>query len=121
MFLTSVCLLLIDLAINIALLKQSLVVTDRGNAAVVHDYYHIRPLDRRHALRDNNLGGLGNVGSKPGAYQRVGTRIDGTRRVVENEYLRMLEQCAGYAESLLLTAGNVCASLLYPGFIAVRE
>ena len=87
--------------------------------AAVHDHDTIRVLYRTRALGDDNLGGLGYETFEACADELVGLGVDGTRGVIEDEYLGFLEQCPGDAEPLLLTARDVGASLLDVGVIPV--
>ena len=90
-------------------------------SAAVEHYNHIRIHHRRDALRYDYLCCFGDKAGKAVANERVGLGVDRARRVVENKYLRLAEQRAGNADTLLLTAGNIRSSLLYMSVVAVRE
>ena len=51
----------------------------------------------------------------------VGRCVDGARAVVEDQDLRLFQQGAGNAQTLLLTAGYIASSLLNVGVVSVRE
>ena len=76
-------------------------------SAVIHDDYHIRVLNRRDTLCDDDLGGFGNELLEALADESVGTGVDRACRVVKNEDLRLLEKRASDAKTLLLTARYV--------------
>ena len=78
-------------------------------------------LHRADALRDDDLRRVGNVGRERLLNLRIRARVDGARRVIENEHLRLFQQRAGDAQALLLAAGDVRAALLDIGVIAVRH
>ena len=72
-----------------------------GDPAVVHDNYQVGVLDRRHALRDDDLRRLRNVFPEPGTDQSVSLCVDRACRVVQDEYLRLSQQGTRNAETLL--------------------
>ena len=102
-------------------LQQLVVSAGGGDAAVVHHDDQVGVLHGGDALRDDDLGGLGDIGSEARADERVGAGIDGGGRVVEDQHLRLLEQRARDAQALLLAAGDVRAALLDVGVVAVGE
>ena len=78
-------------------------------------------LHRADALRDDDLRRVGNVGRERLLDLRIRARVDGARRVVEDEHLRLFQQRTGDTQALLLAAGNVRAALLDVGVIPVRH
>ena len=92
-----------------------------GNGAAVHHEDEVGVLHGRDALGNDDLGRLGDIGLEALADERVGARIDRGGRVVEDQDLRLLEQRAGDAQALFLSAGDVRAALLDVGVIAVGE
>ena len=92
---------------------------DGVNVPVVEHDDAVRVLHGTDALRDDDLRRLRDIGGKSLLDLRVRARIDGARRVVEDEHFRLLQQRAGDAQALLLAAGDICAALLDIGVIAV--
>ena len=91
------------------------------DAAVVEHEDHVGVLHRGDALRDDDLRRVGDLRRERLADQRVGARVDGACRVVENQNLRVLQQGARDAQALLLAAGDVGAALFDVGVVALRE
>ena len=62
--------------------------------AVVEHEDHVGVLHRGDALRDDDFRRVGDLLRERLADQRVGARVDGARRVVENQDLRLFQQSA---------------------------
>ena len=112
---------LVDFLINGVRLQEVFVRVEGVDAAVVEDEDAVGVLHAGYALGDDDLRGAGYALAEGGAYLRVGGGVDGAGGVVEYEHLRVLQQCARYAQALLLAAGDVVAAALYAGVVAVGE
>ena len=113
--------MLIYLTVDGAGLKQLFVSSLVGDLAVIHNQDQVGILHRGDALRNNDLGCGGNVGLKAGANERIGLGIYRTGRVVENENFGLLKQRTCNAKALLLSTGDVGASLLDHAIVAIGE
>ena len=86
---------------------------DRLHRAAVQDNDLVGVLHGGNALRDDDLGRVRESTLRNAlADQRIGLGIDRAGRVVQDEDLRLFQQCARDAQTLLLAAGNVAAALL---------
>ena len=88
---------------------------------VVHDNDPVAVLHRGNSLRDDELCGIGHVFRKPLPDLCIRRRIYRTGRIIKNQNLRILQQRSRNAEPLLLSAGDIRASLLNIGVIALRK
>ena len=79
-------------------------------APVLKYDYFVGVHDGADALGDDYFRHAAELG-EGGAYLRLGRRVHGGGRVVEDEDLRLFQQGAGYAQALLLPAGDVHAAL----------
>ena len=94
---------------------------DAVDAAAVEDDDAVGFLNGGDTLRDDDLGRAGNLFVERAADHRVGLGIDSGGGVVENEDLGLFEKRSGDTESLLLTAGYVCAAAFDICIVAVGE
>ena len=85
---------------------------DRLHRAAVKDNDLVGLLHGGNALRDDDLGGVRDLLCECPSDERIGLGIDRARRVIEDEDLRLFQQCARDAQTLLLAARNVAAALL---------
>ena len=96
-------------------------VADRADAAAVHHDDAVGILHGSDALRNDDLGGLGNELTEPLADQGVGLGVHRAGGVVQDQHFGLFQQRAGNAQALLLAAGYVGAALLDPGVVLVGE
>ena len=94
---------------------------DRTDLAAVQYNNHIRILHGGDSLRDDELCRSGQLFTESLADQRVGVGIDCGGRVVQNQNLWLFQQGARNAQTLLLTAGDVCAALFDHGVVPIRH
>ena len=90
-------------------------------SAAVHNYDTVGVLHRGGSLSNDYLGGVGHKLFKALSYQSVGFGIHGAGGVVENKYLGLFKKGSRYAQTLLLSPGNVGAALLDIGVVLVGE
>ena len=93
----------------------------RVYAAPLHKDYAVGVLHAGHALGYDYLGGFRYKFAEALAYKRVGTGIHSARGIIQNKYLGLFQQSAGYTQALLLSARNVGAALLNPGIVFLGE
>ena len=93
----------------------------RGDLSVVKDQDQVRILHRRHALGDDDLGGLGDEAAESRPDERVGVGVHRAGGVVKDQDLRLLQKRPRDAEALALTAGDIGSALFDVGVIALRE
>ena len=91
------------------------------DAPGIHNKDHVRMLDRRHALGDDDLRGFRNIAPEALANHGIGVRVNGGSRVIQDQHLRMLEQRTRNAKPLPLSAGNIGSSLLDMRVVSIRE
>ena len=89
--------------------------------AAVQDENQVCILDGGDALGDDELRRLRDLGAQRSADLRVGFRIDGGGRIVEDQDLRLFQQRPRDTQPLLLSAGDVRAALLDVGVVFVRH
>ena len=99
--------------------QQVLVRVEACYHTIVHHDDAVAVSDALYALGYDELCHVGQLLSQRLTYVGIGGCVAGRCRVVEYQYLRFFQQGAGYAQSLLLTAADVCAALLYVGVIAL--
>ena len=93
----------------------------RSDSAVFHHEDEVGIFDGGDTLSDDYLCRFGDKFAEARTDESVRFCIDGACRVVENEYFRLFQQCAGNAESLLLTARNIRAALLNLSLVAIGK
>ena len=111
----------IDFLVDGGSLHQFFVGAHGGDGAVFHDQDQVRVLNGGDALGDDQLGGAGDLLGEGLADGCVGTGIDGGGGVVQDQDLGLLQQGAGDAKTLLLTAGDIGAALFEIGRASCRE
>ena len=112
-FVRSFLLGLIDIAVDLALFHQLVMCADGIDFAIVHDDDHIRVHDGDNALGNDDLGRAGERGAQCLADLGICRGIDRAGGVVQNEDLRLFQDGAGDAKTLLLSAGNINTALSY--------
>ena len=114
-------LLLIDFAVNAAVLQQLFMGAHSGDAAVIHDKDEVGICDGADALGNDDLGDTGEIAAQGFADPGIGGGVHGRGGIVENQNLGFAENGAGDAKTLLLSAGDIAAALLNVSIIAVGE
>ncbi len=109
---TSLGLLEIRFAVAIACFHQLVMRAACRYLAVFHHKDEVGILHRGDTLSDDDLCGFGNELAKSRAYKSICLCIDGACRIIEDQYLRLFEKRTRDAETLLLTARDICAALL---------
>ena len=89
--------------------------------AVLEDEDLVGGGDRRHALGDDDDGGVGRVRLQGQPQAGVGGQVERRERVVEEVDLGLADQRPGDRQPLALTAGHVRAALLDAGLEAARH
>jgi len=93
----------VEVVIVPALAQQFRVRAHLGDAASFDYQNSIGAFDRAEAVRDDERRAILHQHFHAALNQRFGQRIDGTRRLVEDEQLRLRQHCARQADQLLLT------------------
>jgi len=91
------------------------------NAAIIHHNDTVCILYGGDTLCDDQFGRTRDLLTESLTNLGICRRIDRTGTVIQDQYLGLLQQGSGNTKSLTLSTGNIAASLLDIGIIAVRE
>ena len=75
----------------------------------------------RQAVRDDDHGAPGDQLAQVVEEDRLGLRVEGAGRLVQDQDARLRQQRAGDRQALLLAAGEVGAVLLQQGVVALGQ
>src|SRR5258708_36414312 len=89
--------------------------------AVVHPEKDVAILQRAQAMSDNEGGTTGRKSLDRLHYHRFGIRIDGTRRLIEDENGPVFEESASKSDALAFSTRETHAAFAHHGLIAVRQ
>ena len=95
-------LLLIEARVVAVERKQLVMAAELNNPAVIEDCNLVSVPHRRDAMRDQNRGCRGRVGSQAAKNAFFGVRVDTGKSIIKNENGRTPEECAGDGGTLLL-------------------
>ena len=96
-------------------------VANSADAPAIHYDNAVGILYGGNALSDDDLRSLRDKFTKALADQRIRTRIHSTGGIVQDQHLRLFQQCTRNAKTLLLAARDIGAALLDPRIIFVGE
>src|SRR6202030_1680526 len=110
-----------QLAVEVAALQQDLVRRDVDQLALLQNEDLVAFGQRRQAVRDDDHRPPLGDAQQVGADHRLALRVEGARRLVEDQDPRVVDQGPGDRDPLLLPARQIRRALLDIGLVAVRH